>query len=639
MADSIIDEINPTGEPESADVNLEYLSEKEINAIRRERWRARTDLLYLCEKVLGKDLISKEFNGALINFLQKFPRPDKEQFRENDLWLGDGFRYKPIVPSPKDLKGARRRLVLDHRSSFKTTINCIGHTIQWLINYPGIAIAILQYNIDKAEALIRSIKENFLYNKRFRFLFPELCPPRDKLKDFGTKTAFDVWNIDKYRKTSRPENSVMAGSLERGMAGYHFEVLKLSDVVETQNTMTEEQCLKTIHLYGQIEYILVSPTWSWIDIEGTRYHFGDLYGKIIDDWKQDRISGRRPVFEIYCRGVYKKKLPYEEPRYSPDELDYDFLYQEDGKRIPWAWDSPKTKDWISREFLEAQERSDPDNFAAQMLNKPIGGRMGITDFPIIQDSGAPGGYKLPAITPLSVFRNQVDKAYTKVAVDTAETVSGRSDFTAIVSCVVDRFGVTHVFDIICGKFQPDETRNKIIAVCDLYKPEFLVLESIAFIRGLEVAIRREWDMFPHHHIPKIIFTKRYGAKAKEETIRGTLTTPYRTGDIRFVRELIGSEAWSRLIQELNEFPRGLNDDILDALSALFYDRDWFGKELAEAPPQHLLTWGRRPNEHLMNRILEERLGIGPITWGADNDTGRSAFPTPEALHEHYIKTG
>jgi len=39
---------------------------------------------------------------------------------------------------------------------------------------------------------LRAIKTHFQTNGMFRYLFPEFCPPANKIKDFGNASAFTV---------------------------------------------------------------------------------------------------------------------------------------------------------------------------------------------------------------------------------------------------------------------------------------------------------------------------------------------------------------------------------------------------------------------------------------------------------------
>jgi len=578
MAKELLDEISRKDK-----IDVTKLSQKEIQSLQISRWRARTDLLYLANNVLGKTLISQEFNGGLINLLQKFPKPKtKEEALEHDRFVAGTWDYKPLVPNMEHLSGARRRLILDHRGSFKTETNCGCHTVQWLLNYPAACIAIFQYKLDKAETILTGIKEHFQFNGKFRALFPELCPPEDKIYNYGTKAHFDVWDVERKRNSSRRESSVMAASLDAGLAGYHFEVCKYSDVVEPENTETLDQCLKTIDKFGKAEYLLIGLGY-WIDVEGTRYHFGDLYGNILNRRERQITKLGRSEWDVYCRGIFLPDLPEGvERKFLPEELSYPDKVDENKLPIPCFPPSLAGR-FGSVEKLLLNEEEDPVNFSAQMRNRPIGGRGGVADFPLVDD---PLPHKCrPCITPKESYEmggvSVLPTSYSILGVDFAETVSERANWTVFAHALIDRLGFTHVDMIVREKWQPHESVDALIKFCNALKPTYLVMEEVNFTRGLRVALEREWQLKPYNYKPSIRWTKRPANKEKEERIRLTLQQPYKTGTLKFVKHKITDAAWAGLLQELREFPRSTSDDILDAISDIFDTRDWFGKEYSK----------------------------------------------------------
>ncbi len=64
--------------------------------------------------------------------------------------------------------------------------------------------------------------------------------------------------------------------------------------------------------------------------------------------------------------------------------------------------------------------------------------------------------------------------------------------------------------------------------------------------------------------------------AKTEKIIKVLQPLYKNGDLRFLENL---QKKSELIEELRKFPAWERNDILDALSTLFDNKDYFGREI------------------------------------------------------------
>jgi hypothetical protein len=255
-------------------VNAHQLSNNEIYQLRLARWKARTDLTYLANEILGyKDVIGPQ-RFPFMNILQKFPLPTMKEMEDLDRLDRGNWAYTPKLEMTA-LPGGRRVLILDPRGFLKTTINAQSHSIQWIINYPDVARTIVQSNGKKARDILGEIKRHFQANPRFRALFPDHVPQK-RIFDWGN---LDEFTIEARAKTNtRKEKTLMTGSIDTGSAGYHFDVMKFSDIVEPNNTKTVEQIESVIQSFGMMENLLVAPSY-WIDVEGTRYDFSDLYGE------------------------------------------------------------------------------------------------------------------------------------------------------------------------------------------------------------------------------------------------------------------------------------------------------------------------------------------------------------------------
>src|SRR5262249_18304017 len=121
-------------------------------------------------------------------------------------------------------------------------------------------------------------------------------------------------------------------SIDAGTAGIHVDVMKFSDIVEPSNVGTIDQMDSVAKAYFMAENLLVGPNY-WIDIEGTRYDFSDLYGRIIDAEKD--LPEEKKIWKIHCRGCYKKVRADKKPeRFTPDELFLPEEKNEKGESIP-----------------------------------------------------------------------------------------------------------------------------------------------------------------------------------------------------------------------------------------------------------------------------------------------------------------
>lgn len=542
------------------------ISPSELARLKRARWMCRTDLHFLCTEVLGYRDIRVDVHGPVLNIVQKFPLPLAEHITNVDIVKPNFIRYLPH----KDLyslPGGRRVLLLDPRSGLKTTINAISHSIQWLLNYPHIAVAIIQSSDQKAQDIIKEIKYHFQYNQRFREIFPDYCPQKG-ISDWGNMNGFTLPNkiavCEALRASPHKEPSVMSGSIDKGLAGYHFDVMKFSDIVEPNNTRTSQQIENVCFQFAMQENLLVRPD-SWIDVEGTRYHHADLYGRIIDGWLKASPEDRK--WRIHVRGCYLKDT-YGQPRqYTPDELALPFAHDDKGQFISW-W-----PDRFPVTLLES-ERVDParseEVFATQRLNDPIAMQGSRRPFPVND--------KYPVMISRDDFA-RVPIAYYTISIDTADTQNVRSNFTVFSVGAWDKYGRCYICEIVREKFLPDEIVKKLFELNKKYRPRTVFIEETAFVRGLSTSIARERDK-SNQYVP-LVFGKRDNQVSKTERILNGLQPWYKSGEIRFLSDLV---CLHDLKKELSEFPKGMTDDIIDTLADIFLTRgDWFGREAPTFP--------------------------------------------------------
>ena len=219
--------------------------------IRKGRHLARTDLHYLATKILGYKLIDREVHQPVIDHLVSFRG---YQGVDNVHVSSEGkvtVDYTPIhddpnIVLPNNSKRDRRRILMDPRGWFKTTLNVISHTIQGMLNFPQATWLITHAQTEIAQDKLLDIKNHFLQNDAMKFFFPEYC--FSKRLALGNMREFDVPMAK--RKTGAPTISV--ASMTSGTAGMHYHWIKFTDCVEFQNSQTAQQLKKvrdTINQY------------------------------------------------------------------------------------------------------------------------------------------------------------------------------------------------------------------------------------------------------------------------------------------------------------------------------------------------------------------------------------------------------
>lgn len=573
-----------------------------LEKLKTARWLARTDLLWLCNNVLGYDLVNEQIHGGLISKLQKFPRPTSQQFEENDKPAGKSWIYTPIKPLD-DLVCSKRTMVLDSRGFAKTTINTIAHTIQWILNYPDITIIIVQSNLEKAILFLKEIKAHFTSNEKFRKLFPEHVPQK-KTFDWGTQTQFTT---EARSKTStRREPTVMTASIDKGVAGIHVHVMKFSDIVEENNSKDAQMAEAVYYNFNSMLNLLDSPIY-WVDLEGTRYNYSDCYGQIID--KEMKRPPHERKWDFYINSCFER-VAHGPRTYGPEELDLPFAKDAAGNYIS-RW--PKR---FPLEDLLEQQRNDPRIFSCQQLNAPVMGG-GKKPFP-------PDEIKW---VDKEHFRDHVNVAYREIVVDTAYTDKKRSDFTAITVGAWDNDGRLYVEQIYHGKWLPDEFIKVLVGAVRTHRPARIKIEQTAYTMGIQASLGRE--MVKSGIRLPIEYLKRDNQRTKEERILNTLQPWFKNGWIRFLKDI---HPRHELEREMDRFPDGGHDDILDTLADFFQNKTYFGRnndrpdeETAEARKAAFFAAARA-------RYMSDIIGapIGVLT--------NENFRTPDPVN-HNIRPG
>lgn len=530
---------------------LSGISQEKLKKLLRARYRGRRDAYWLAREVLGYKKVEWDVHWPIFKILQHFSVPPEDEFCIYDRALTGGV-YRPYVDA-MSLPETRRRMILDPRGHFKTTLNVVVHTIQWLLNYPDVCVLIVHAKQQIAEDILGEVKAHFLQNSILKELYPDYCPKN--VRSSGTNERLVLPN--RQNKT-RKEPSVGTSSIETIVAGSHYDVIKFTDIVTLENSGTREAIKKTIYAFGMYRPVLVTPD-CWIDVEGTCYEYTDLYNKTIDD--EAKLSPGDRQWSIHVRGCYKKDtggLPYT---FLPEERNLPNLKDENGQPVSWF---PAQFPTYQLERMRKDPTIGEYQFAAQMLNNPVD----TSSEKIFPDQF----FKVKS----SEDMRRVPMAYYTTTVDTAETDTSRADFSCILTCGWDSYGRCYVVDMQHGRFDEAQLIEKMFQVFYRWRPMYIKIEETGYVRGLKAGIRRREDL-NGAYLP-FQFLKRDNQLAKQERIKNTLVPWFRNGEIW----------WSDNIQELDQareefrkFPK-YKDDILDCLADQFQDRDWLGKNGAGA---------------------------------------------------------
>lgn len=370
--------------------------------------------------------------------------------------------------------------------------------------------------------MLSAVKAHFQYNEVIRYLFPELCPSAKKTEDWGRQEAFTC-PARKQKFLREPTCSI--ASPDATVAGMHYDVMKLDDLVNETNSRTAESLKQVVQWY-KLSNPLLEP-YGYRDVIGTRYDFSDLYGEILgDDYvDEDCIARPNKRYLVTKRSCFNADgSPIFPERFTPERLE--------------------------------QERQEMGtfNFSAQYLNKPVPSDSQHFPWPLIERS--------------FIERKELPRQRVYFTTfDLAISQSSDADRTAIVTCSIgipnadfNRSPHIYVEDMVVGHLKPLEVVNKLFDIYKRFKPVQVRTEEVGFLRLLEPIIRAE-SAVRRCHLP-MIWIPRDNREAKVARIAG-LQPWFERGELHIVKDVMHRED---LVLELVRFPKYRRDDIVDALS-------------------------------------------------------------------------
>ena len=336
-----------------------------------ERNLARTDLLWLCNEVLGYTLICRKVHGPILDALQHFYGAVERHKTVEDFLAARAGKvlWEPVVQmellpanseelrvmSPfveREVVAAnavlRQVLVLFPRGHAKSTLATVAHTIQWILNYPNVRVMITTATEDLVTTFIKEIREHFKTNEKLRYLFPEFCQPVDedsgKIPELGNQSGFTIRCRDNANKALGPggrEATVWAGTVGTAATGGHPDVEKCDDLVEKINSSSLSGIVDVIRHFGALGDLLEKyvtkdgPRPGWVDVVGTPWDYSDLYQVLRDSEEKRRQDGLPPTWMFAIRSatplgnwpdpagpfLWPEKMGYAELKKIEDDVD------------------------------------------------------------------------------------------------------------------------------------------------------------------------------------------------------------------------------------------------------------------------------------------------------------------------------
>jgi predicted phage terminase large subunit-like protein len=237
---------------------------------------ARRNFYYLATEVLGYRDLNKELHGDLCRFMSST---------------------------------AKKKMIIIPRGHFKTTLCTISNAVRHILLNDSVRILIASCTLKNAMDFLQLVKSHFVQNEYFRFLFPEFCP-LDAQKEFGTREHFTVLNRKNFRLV---EHTVECIGSDGKVTGRHYDVIIKDDLVTRETVTTSDQIEKSKDWNKYSQSLFNVPEEDVEYVIGTRYHFNDLYGEILDDEETD--------YKVYLRRAIEDDKPIFKGRFTIEGLN------------------------------------------------------------------------------------------------------------------------------------------------------------------------------------------------------------------------------------------------------------------------------------------------------------------------------
>lgn len=498
---------DPYGEPDSEE-------------IAHYREACRTDLKFLCKEILGMDWWDDNLHDNLQEFI---------------------------------VKSGKKKGILIPRGHLKTSI-VVGWIIQQLLIDPNETILIRNAVWDFSRIMLKQI-QGYLTSEPLLTIFGVFCQPQC------------IWTKDEIQIAQRRNNvsrepSITTAGLETALTGRHFSIIVDDDLVNDLNSTTKEQIQKVVTTFNDSQNLLNSG--GKHIVIGTRYANRELYGTLLANNtrsvngmaidKKDGVDAWRKVYQRWIvQQLRANKFHWLAESSLGGEFDFYIRRAEENGKVIFGKQFCLTdierellaKQGIDKKSLETLKRN-PRQYACQMNNDPL-------DDDLIE-------FKRDwflHIERTEALMKKLQHIEPIISIDPAFRMKQTNDSTGIA--VTKALPDNSVYILEAKQFKANASTliDEIFRLVEVYGAKRILLETVSAQVLLVDLLRNE--MKKRNKWFSIEETKTNTTETKAMRIRG-LVPFYANGRIYHIGPLPDLES------QLLEFPRGMHDDIIDALA-------------------------------------------------------------------------
>lgn len=599
---------------------------KDDESLRRQtlRERALNDLYVFAVEVCGDAVLDAGFHGSIARFLEaghSYPFPTEEAhyvFRnraelpcasgqldderkverpEKRRWaveLDGNFRGKYI-----GFRGeGKLKALLEPRGHIKTGME--ARFVLWLQ-----VKSIVETGSPKRYALccerqklaadiLHAIKRTIEVNKKFHEVFPECVPDcflhgeqGDKPKDL--RWAQDAIELPGVHNLATKEASIACYGVSTGITGDHFDGIVFDDCVTRKNITTEDQIAKVRQFYEDAIFLLDPNGWA-LDV-GTRWHFADAHGAILDG----SLIGIDAV--SLCFGTIDG---------DDDEPLYPEIQRGGKEHKPYGFTRKKIDLLLHGDAKKGTHAMPIEAFSSQYRNQPLEGKDSL--FPRERWRFYDWQQHLKDVEKGRKVVQRFGLSDPAIKMDPARR-TGDYAFACVIDCDVN--GNWFIFDGRHGRFIIDELLEEYMDLQRKYEWTELGIEQGQLEDTLEFAIEtKKLDL----RVRKI--SGKWTRESKEMRLK-RITGKQRIGKLLLPGDpnrSLKDQYWElapwvqTMIEEGAKFPKGMYDDCIDTLG--------YGPDVIHAPivedPEDLPKGSPQTVMDLLERVDGERPSVNQI---------------------------
>jgi len=399
----------------------------------------------------------------------------------NDLlhpWLFDRCREVEAEPDG--------HIDLWARFHGKSSIITTGGIIQEVLTDPDITIVIFSVTKPIAREFLGQIKNEFEVNEGLKYIYQDVLYANPRGRDEITGERPAKWSLERgitVRRKHRPKEATIEahGLIDGQPTGRHFNMHVYDDVV-TQDHLADEQLKKCTARFEMADNLGTRHgVRKWI--AGTRYHFADTYGVIID-----RGSAKPRIYAATEDGTLNATRTIRGRNGQPDKV------------------VPNLVLLTEEHWAKIKRDQGLKTTNAQMLLNPVAGS---------EATFRPEGLRPYEVVPrlLNVY----------ILVDPSKGSGQRSDRTAIPVIGIDTGGSKYLLDGVCHRMKLSE-RWKYVKQ---FKAYWEGISGVQMVRvgweryGMQVDIEVVEDMMmeENNHFPiEELNTPKQGGHSKNDRI-------------------------------------------------------------------------------------------------------------------------